>query len=105
MRVLETTKTATGTANGIRKVEQLGGPLDRIETQTTAQRKELVLAALRTVCRRLEHIRSEVELSGVALSTGSIDPQTAIRWTEEIAPGCLPIEVNATFIAKGWNRS
>ena len=66
------------------------------------QQRELVLAALRTVCRRLEHIRAEVELSGVALSTGSIDPQTAIRWTEEIAPGCLPIEVNATFIAKGW---
>jgi len=69
---------------------------------TSRQQRELVLAALRTVCRRLEHIRAEVELTGVALSTGSIDPQTAIRWTEEIAPGCLPPEVNATFIAKGW---
>jgi hypothetical protein len=69
---------------------------------TSQQQRELVLAALRTVCKRLEHIGAEVELTGVSLSTGAIDPQTAIRWCEEIAPGCLPIEVRATFIAKGW---
>jgi hypothetical protein len=69
---------------------------------TSHQQRELVLAALRTVCRRLELIREEVTLAGVALSTGSIDPQTAIRWCEEVAPDCLPIEVKATFIAKGW---
>jgi hypothetical protein len=72
---------------------------------TSHQQRELVLAALRTVCRRLELIREEVTLAGVALSTGSIDPQTAIRWCEEIAPDCLPIEVKATFIAKGWALS
>ncbi len=67
------------------------------------QQRELVLAALRTVCKRLEHIREEVVLAGVALSSGAIDPQTAIRWSEEMAPGCLPPEVKATFIAKGWD--
>jgi hypothetical protein len=67
------------------------------------QQQELVLAALRAVMKRLEHIREEVSFTGVALSNGAIDPQTAIRWCEEIAPGCLPAEVKATFIAKGWN--
>ena len=66
------------------------------------QQRELVLAALRAVCKRLEHIREEVTLTGVALSTGTIDPQTAIRWSEQMAPGCLPEEIKATFIAKGW---
>ena len=69
------------------------------------QQRELVLAALRTVVKRLELIREEVTLTGVALSTGAIDPQTAIKWCETIAPGCLPPEVQATFIAKGWNLS
>jgi hypothetical protein len=72
------------------------------ETDTSRQQLELVLAALRTVCKRLEHIREEVVLAGVALSTGTIDPQAAIRWCEEMAPGCLPTEVKATFIARGW---
>jgi hypothetical protein len=66
------------------------------------QQQELVLAALRTVVKRLELIREEVSLTGIALATGSIDPQAAIRWCEEIAPGCLPSEVKTTFIAKGW---
>jgi hypothetical protein len=69
---------------------------------TSQQQREFVLAALRTVVKRLDLIREEVALAGVALSTGAIDPHTAIRWTEEIAPGCLPPEVQATFIAKGW---
>ena len=76
-----------------------------IPTQVTAppdQQREFVLAALRTVCKRLELIREEVAFHGVALANGSIDPQTAVRWTEEVAPGCLPPEVNATFIARGW---
>jgi len=72
---------------------------------TSQQQRQLVLAALRTVCRRLEHIREEVLLAGIALSTDTIDPQTAIRWCEEMAPGCLPPEVTATFIARGWNLS
>jgi hypothetical protein len=67
------------------------------------QQRELVLAALRTVVKRLDQIREEVVLAGVALSTGSIDPQTAIRWSETVAPGCLSPEVTATFIAKGWD--
>jgi hypothetical protein len=66
------------------------------------QQRELVLAALRTVVKRLELIRADVTLTGVALSTGTIDPQTAIQWCEAAAPGCLPPEVNAAFIAKGW---
>jgi hypothetical protein len=69
---------------------------------TSQQQRDFVLAALRTVVKRLDLIREEVALAGVALSTGAVDPQTAIRWTEEIAPGCLPAEVQATFIAKGW---
>ncbi len=69
---------------------------------TSQQQREFVLAALRTVCKRLELIREEVTFAGISLSGGVIDPQTAIRWVEEIAPGCLPLEVKATFIAKGW---
>jgi hypothetical protein len=72
---------------------------------TDHQQRELVLAALRTVVKRLELVRAEVELAGVSLSTGTIDPQTAIQWCEAAAPGCLPPEVQATFIAKGWNIS
>ena len=64
--------------------------------------REFVLAALRVVCKRLEHIREEIAFYGVSLSSGSIDPRTAMRWTEEVAPGCLPLEVRATCIAKGW---
>ena len=74
-----------------------------VKVDISQQQREFVLAALRCVVKRLEHIREEVTLTGVALSTGSIDPQSAIRLCEEFAPGCLPPEVRATFIAKGWN--
>ena len=67
------------------------------------QQREFVLAALRVAVKQLEMLREEVVWHGVSLANGAIDPQTAIRWTEEVAPGCLPIEVKATFIAKGWN--
>jgi hypothetical protein len=82
----------------------MNAPIKPIVNTEHAQR-ELVLAALRTVCRRLELVRAEVELAGVALSTGATDPQSAMRWCEEVAPGCLPPEVQATFIAKGWSLS
>jgi hypothetical protein len=72
-----------------------------LDDSATAQR-DFVLAGLRTVCKRLEYIREDLILAGVGLSTGAIDPQSAMRWCEEVAPGCLPIEVKATFIAKGW---
>lgn len=72
---------------------------------TQRQQREFVLAALRTVVKRLELVREEIVFTGVSLSSGAIDPQTAIRWVEEAAPGCLPLEVNATFIAKAWNVS
>ena len=74
-----------------------------VKVDISQQQREFVLAGLRCVVKRLEHIREEVSLAGVALSTGSIDPQSAIRLCEEFAPGCLPPEVKATFIAKGWN--
>ncbi|PAY06651.1 hypothetical protein CK489_27655 [Bradyrhizobium sp. UFLA03-84] len=66
------------------------------------QQREFVLAALRTVCKRLEFIREEIVFNGTALSSGAIDPMTALRWTEEVAPGCLPVEIKATFLVKGW---
>jgi len=67
--------------------------------------RDIVLAGLRTVCKQLEWIREDLVTAGVSLSTGAIDPQTAMRWCEEVAPGCLPIEVKAAFIAKGWDIS
>ncbi len=70
--------------------------------QAVDPQREFTLAALRVVCKRLEHIREEVAFFGVSLSTGAIDPVTAMRWTEELAPGCMPIVVKATCIAKGW---
>jgi hypothetical protein len=66
------------------------------------RQREIVLAALRTVCKRLDQIREEVAFHGVALANDAIDPQTAIRLTEEVAPGCLPPEVKAIYIANGW---
>ena len=57
---------------------------------TSQQQRELVLAALRTVVKRLELVREEVTLAGVALTTGTIDPQTAICWCEEIAARVSP---------------
>ena len=72
---------------------------------TQRQQREFVLAALRTVVKRLELVREEIVFAGVSLSSGAIDPQTAIKWCEESAPGCLPSEVNATLIAKTWNAS
>jgi hypothetical protein len=69
------------------------------------EQREFVLASLRIVVRQLDLLREEVAWHGVSLANGVICPQTAIRWTEEVAPGCLPLEVKATFIAKGWNLS
>jgi hypothetical protein len=66
------------------------------------QRREVTLGALRTVYARLELIRKEVEWIGVTLANDAIDPMTAIKWTEEVAPGCLPFELKATFVANGW---
>jgi hypothetical protein len=66
------------------------------------QRREVTLGALRTVYARLELIRKEVEWIGVTLANDAIDPMTAIKWTEEVAPGCLPVELKATFVANGW---
>jgi hypothetical protein len=66
------------------------------------QQQEVVLAALRTVYARLDLIRKEIEWTGVALANGAIDPKTAVKWTEEVAPGCLPIELKATFLANKW---
>jgi hypothetical protein len=43
MAVPETTKPATETVDGLRKVEQLGGELDLVETQTTSLRKHFAL--------------------------------------------------------------
>jgi hypothetical protein len=63
---------------------------------------ELVLAALRTVCARLELTRKDVEWTGTALANGAISPMTAIKWIEEVAPGCLPVELKVTFLANGW---
>jgi hypothetical protein len=73
-----------------------------VKPTVDSSQRDFVLAALRTVVKRLDLIREDVAFAGVSLSTGAIDPQTAIRWCDEIAPGCLPPEVKATFIAKGW---
>ena len=43
MPVPDTTKPATELVDGLRKVEQLGGELDLVETQTNALRKHFAL--------------------------------------------------------------
>jgi len=43
MAVPDTTKPATEPVNGFHSVEELGGGLDLIETQTTALRKHFAL--------------------------------------------------------------
>jgi hypothetical protein len=72
------------------------------ERTEAIQQREVVLASIRVVCQSLAAIREAVAFNGVALANGAIDPQTAIRLTEELAPGCLPPELNAICIANGW---
>jgi hypothetical protein len=43
MAVPDTTKPATEPVNGLHSVEQLGGPLDLIETQASALRKRFAI--------------------------------------------------------------
>jgi len=41
-------------------------------------------------------------MHGIELANGAIDPQTALRLTEEVAPGCLPPHIRPLCIANGW---
>ncbi len=74
-------------------------PPERLEA---IQQREVVLASIRIVVKSLEAIKEAVAFNGVALAQGAIDPQSAIRLVEEIAPGMLPPELNAICIANNW---
>jgi hypothetical protein len=80
----------------------MNGPVRLPEKPEALRQREVVLASIRIVCKTLDAIREAVAFNGVALANGAIDPQTAIRLTEEIAPGCLPPELNAICIANNW---
>jgi hypothetical protein len=51
--------------------------------------REFVLGAIRSTVYRIDEIRQEVINAGLALKAGTIAPQAAIDWVEEVAPGCL----------------
>ncbi|MGY3575499.1 hypothetical protein [Bradyrhizobium sp. USDA 4504] len=50
---------------------------------------EFVIAALRCASLRIQLVREEINLIGVALATGVITPETAVEWCHDVAPGCL----------------
>jgi hypothetical protein len=50
---------------------------------------EFVLGAIKSTVYRIDEIRQEVINAGLALKVGTITPQEAMDWVEEIAPGCL----------------
>lgn len=72
------------------------------EQPKAIQQREVVLASIRIVVKSIEAIREAVAFNGVALANGAIDPQSAIRLVEEIAPGMLPPELHVICIANGW---
>jgi hypothetical protein len=53
--------------------------------------KEFVLAALRCVALRVRLIHAELDYVGTALKCGAINPETALKWSEDVAPGCLVV--------------
>ena len=52
-------------------------------------RRDFVLAALRSTCLRVKLIENEITAIGTALGGGFITPDTALKWAEEVAPGCV----------------
>jgi hypothetical protein len=59
------------------------------QTKPLDLNREFVLGAVKSTVYRIDEIRQEVINAGLALKAGTITPQAAIDWVEEIAPGCL----------------
>lgn len=57
----------------------------------TGSRRDLVLAALRCTSLRVKLIDNELTAIGTALKGGWITPETAVEWSEEVAPGCVDV--------------
>ena len=51
--------------------------------------REFVLGAIKSAIYRVEEIKQEMINAGLALKNGTITPQEALDWVEEVAPGCL----------------
>jgi hypothetical protein len=99
----ETTKPATEPVNGLRNIEQLGGPLnskhnrDLADIQDQSSRRDFVLASLRCTSLRIKLIESEIAAIGTALKGGLISPDMALEWAEEMAPGCIGFIPNTAY--------
>jgi hypothetical protein len=52
-------------------------------------RAQFVLGAIKTAIIRLDEIRQELVNAGLALKAGYVDPQMALDWAEDAAPGCI----------------
>ncbi|WP_338690426.1 hypothetical protein V5279_28975 [Bradyrhizobium sp. 26S5] len=58
--------------------------------------KQFVLAALRCTALRVQLIREEINVIGVALAGEMITPEAAIEWCDDVAPGCLEVVINTS---------
>ena len=59
------------------------------DSEASGDRQEFVLAMLRTASLRVRLIDSEIAAAGTALKGGFISPETALKWVEGVAPGCV----------------
>jgi len=58
-------------------------------SEAKSDRQEFVLATLRSVSLRIRLIDNEIAAAGTALKGGFISPEMALKWVEEVAPGCV----------------
>ena len=58
-------------------------------SEPKSDRQEFVLATLRSVSLRIRLIDNEIAAAGTALKGGLISPEMALKWVEEVAPGCV----------------
>jgi hypothetical protein len=61
--------------------------------------REFVLGAIKSVIFRLDEVKQDLINAGTALKNGMIEPQMALDWVEEVAPGCLGYVPPATGLA------
>ena len=74
---------------GLQKFVGSAGLNKSQDTEADRDRQEFVLATLRSVSLRIRLIDNEVAAAGTALKGGFITPEMALKWVEEVAPGCV----------------
>jgi hypothetical protein len=75
--------------DGLRNCVGSGGLNKSEHSEAHRHRQEFVLATLRSVSLRIRLIDNEIAAAGMALKGGFISPEVALKWVEEVAPGCV----------------